>query len=107
MSKPESYIDYYGDSSSKQTSEYTPTHFYDYWRKQLIRHHRMAALPITIKEKSLWKRLIAQYEPEDLIAMIDKWMKGYSVKSSSPANFTAFYITSSALHTAEKDYTWD
>lgn len=104
--EPPAYIDYTGDSSAISSTEYTGTHFADYWRKQLVRKHRMAALPLTIKDKSLWKRLAMQYEPDDLIAMIDRWMDN---PRAQWASFPHFYIRIDLLYKeiTEKDYEWD
>lgn len=104
--EPQAFIDYTGDSSAVPADDYTPTNFYDYWRKALARHHRTAALPITIKEAVLWKRLIEQYEPPDLIAMIDKWMDG--TQCLEPSNFVHFYSRAEVIHQMlRRDYEWD
>lgn len=104
--EPSAYIDYTGDSSAITSAEYTTRNVQDYWRKQLVRKHRMAALPLTIKDRSLWKRLVQQYEAEDLIAMIDLWFES---DQKNPADFVVFYSIRGGLHKSlqPKDYTWD
>lgn len=70
-----------------------------YWDEQLAKKHRMSALPWTIKDKSLWKRLITQYDDE-LYEMIDKWMS----TAKQPHKFVFFYMN--AHDYRKKDYEW-
>lgn len=109
--KPLAYIDYSGDSSASAPGEYTPSQFYDYWKRALIRTHKMSTQPLTIKERALWKRLITAYEPEALIKMIDRWMvlPGNRNRRYSPADFVVFYSIASDIYDQikEKDYSWE
>jgi hypothetical protein len=84
-----------------------------YWKQQLVKKHRTTALPLTIKEKALWKRLIEQYSEEDLFAMIDVWMDG---KHDNHSHFVRFYsnigkiqqyMVKHSIGMDVKDYKWD
>lgn len=95
-------IDYYGDPD-EQTDQWTSTNFQNYWAKRLAAVHRTSALPLTVKEKSLWNRLVATYQAEQLVMMIDKWL----VTSNNPSDFVSFYMKRNDMFNLIKDYEWE
>lgn len=94
----------YGSEGSDPNATVTGTELRKYWEDQLSRLHRTGTLPWTIKDKALWKRLIAQYGDE-LYQMIDVWM----IKTNHPAKFLYFYNDAPAVSRAikPKDYEWN
>lgn len=89
----------YGEEGSSISNVPSGTELRAYWDEQLAKKHRMGALPWTIKDKSLWKRLIAQYGVE-LYEMIDNWMQ----LAKQPHKFVFFYMN--AHDYRKKDYEW-
>lgn len=104
-SEPPSLIDYGAPSSGDSSEESSRTgDLRDYWGRVLSRRHRMSVLPWTIKDHSLWKRLVTQYEYDDIIEMIDWWMR----MAKDPAKFSWFYMKAPEIykHIQKKDYGW-
>lgn len=102
--KPPALVDYYGDPD-EQTDNWTPANFKSYWSRRLVTVHKMSALPWTVKDHTLWKRLVDQFQPEALVGMIDHWMQ----VSPKPSDFTGFYMNREKLHGTvnKKDYEWE
>lgn len=105
--KPPAFIDYSSDSDTEVTKRYNAAHFYDHWKKELVRQHRVAAHPITIKELTLWKRMIHEFSPEILVKMVDRWIKINNAEYA--ANFMKFYFVRYKYYeeVVDKDYTWE
>lgn len=86
--KPPGLIDYDGDDGF-EIERWTAATFETHWAKTLIKEKRLSAHPWSIKTKTLAKRLIQEFELEDLKNMITYWISKEPMEKA--VSFELFY----------------
>ncbi len=101
------YIDYDG-SDELEIERWNANNFETFWGNCLSKKRRMAAHPWSIKHKSLAKRMIHEFELEDLKEMINYWTE--SSKTDAAPIFELFYTNRHTVYDKirDKDYSdWE
>ncbi len=102
--EPPALIDY----SEVSTSVGAPS---SYWTKELVKKHRIGTPSFwSIKDRTLWKRLRAQFGDDVLLDMVDVWMN-MPHKGIEVSNFISFYMRRGEIYEKvkpqETDYGFD
>lgn len=100
---PPALIDYAGDDEEK-TEAWNSNHLEAYWGRTLVKKRKLSAHPFSIKVKSLAKRMIHEFDLEDLKTMINWWAE--SAPMNSAPMFEHFYTKRHEVYDKirEKDY---
>lgn len=102
------YIDYESSSEDIEVERWTASNFENYWRSCLVSKRKVAAHPWSIKVKTLAKRMIHEFDLEDLKTMINWWVEHEVMAEVS--FFERFYFKRHKVYERihKKDYTeWE
>lgn len=94
------YIDYSGEGDE----EWTGKELIKCFQSSFVKHHKRSVIVDSVKERSLAKRMVREYERDFLEKMVERW-----VTYDGRPNFTIFYMNRDeiAKQVIPKDYGWD
>lgn len=82
-------VDYGGSSDVDDDRRWTSNNVSNYWKKINLAHHSTGGVLISLKDRALFKKLLEEFEIQDLLAMITLWITSNKVKEA--VNVGYFY----------------
>lgn len=94
----------YGGSVDAEDEHFTARNVEAYFKKIVVTTHRSGGVLFNLKDRSLFKRLLEEFEVADVKAMIVQWVETHSLKEA--INVGYFYKSRYDIfeNEKEKDY---